>query len=159
MKKSSKGIKKISYVDSLLYQMRLTARYMKILGEQIFSKMNINISFDEFISIAVISEYGSMCQRDLAKLILKDRANVGRIAKNLENIGLIEIINSTKNNRLVKNITLTAKGHSFLKDAFEKITPYVAKVQSNFSDNEIEALSNLLKNFRSVISTVIELKI
>lgn len=158
MEKSSNKIKKIPYIETAHYQIRLTARYMKLLGEQCFEKMNINLSLDEFISIAVINEYGSMCQRDLAKLLLKDRANTGRIAQSLEKRGFIEIVNTTKNNRLIKNMVLTKSGQNFFNNTLEKIMPIIKQVESRFDDKDIENLINLLKGLREVMSTVLEVK-
>ena len=80
-----------SYIESIYYQIRLTARYLKMCSMQIFEKINAEITFDEFIALEILRQEGVMCHRDLAKLLLKDRANTGKIAQSLEKKGLISI--------------------------------------------------------------------
>ena len=102
--------KKQSYTDSIYYQIKLASRYMKIFATQLFEEVQAEISFEEFIALDVVNDSKSMCQRDLAKLLLKDRANTGRIADGLKNKGYIEINISLKGNRPIKEIVLTEKG-------------------------------------------------
>ena len=67
------------YTDSIYYQLEQTAKYCRALGIQMFQNLNIPLTMDEFVALDVIQANDGICQRELAKLILKDRPNTGRI--------------------------------------------------------------------------------
>ena len=95
------------YTDSLHYEMLLTTKYFKILGTQVFEQECIELSPEEFATLDVISCNPDICQRDLAKLILKDRANTGRLLDVLEEKGFVTRSLVERNNRAIKQITIT----------------------------------------------------
>ena len=64
-----------TYTDSLYYHLKLTARYLEVAAKQLFKTINL----DELITLDLIKKNEGLCQRDLAKILLKDRANTGRI--------------------------------------------------------------------------------
>lgn len=90
------------YTDSIYYDIELTARIMKLLGTQVFENLKIGITPEEHAALDTIFCHPGICQRDLAKLILKDRANTGRILHSLESKNLITRTIDMKNNRLIK---------------------------------------------------------
>lgn len=63
------------YTDSIYYELEKTARYCRFLGVQVFDKLGVDINPSEYATLDTISCNPGLCQRDLAKLILKDRAN------------------------------------------------------------------------------------
>src|SRR5574344_1872708 len=107
---------KRTYTDSIYYRIRLTARYLKLYGEQMFEKLGLEIPFDEFIALDVIRNNEGICQRDLAKLLVKDRANTGRLVTSLQQQNYIEVKMDKKNNRLVNKLFLTAESEIFMKN-------------------------------------------
>ena len=90
------------YIDSIYYDVELTAYAMRMLGRQLFENLNLGITLAEHAALDTIFCNAGICQRDLAKLILTDRANTGRILDSLEEKGLITRFVDLKNNRLVK---------------------------------------------------------
>ena len=60
------------FTDSIYYDLEQTARLMKKLGNQVFEKLNLGLTSDEYITLDTISCNAGICQRDLAKLILKE---------------------------------------------------------------------------------------
>ena len=60
-----------------------------MLGQQIFEQYNAGITIDEFAILDICNSNEELCQRDLAKLILRDRANTGKFLDSLENKNLI----------------------------------------------------------------------
>lgn len=72
------------YIESIYYKLEQTAKYCRYLGYQIFQNLDTPITMDEFVALDVIMVHGGICQRELAKIILKDRANTGRILNSLE---------------------------------------------------------------------------
>ena len=67
------------FTDTIFDQIELTAKYCKLLGSQVFDKYNAGRSCEEYTVLDVLANSPKMCQRDLAKIILKDRANTGKI--------------------------------------------------------------------------------
>ena len=149
----------LHYTDTIHYELEQTARLMKILTLQLFSNLCIEISFDEYCALDTISINKQICQRDLAKLILKDRANTTRILNGLEYKGFVTRIIDTKNNRLVKKLEITQKGIDELNSISIKIKSYMDNVTKKIAPEEIERVQNVLKNFRLDLEKIVEMKI
>ena len=147
------------YTESIYYEMELAAKVMKMAAVQFFAKLGKELIFDEYIVLDVIACNNDICQRDLAKLILKDRANTGRIVESLEQKGLITRIADTKNNRLVRKLSLTNIGKSLIKDVTTKIKKELEEVSGIISDDEIQSFKRNLIVFRQSLEKLIELKI
>ncbi len=88
---------------------------------QVFQKLNMSISPDEFYALDVIMMHDNICQRELAKLILK------RPSKYRQNFGFsgregiyIERFADTKNNRLVRRMRITDTGRKVTEETSEK---------------------------------------
>ena len=60
------------FTDTIFYQIELTAKYCKLLGNQVFEKLNTGISLEEYTVLDVLTMNESLCQRDIAKIILKE---------------------------------------------------------------------------------------
>ena len=116
------------YTDSLYYELLLTAKYFQMYGTQYFT-----------------------CQRDLAKLILKDRANTGRLVESLENKGFVKRILVTRNNRPIKQIRLTEAGENILLEITKEIREELKYVHDEVSEGEIEKVCKTLKKLQKVL--------
>lgn len=147
------------YTDSLAYEVKLTEKYSKMLGLQLFANLNSPISPEELLVLDVTYCNPDICQRDLAKLLIKDRANTGRLLESLEKKELIKRVVDVKKNRLVKKIILTDEGEEVLRDLMDKIIPVFDKVYENFTDEEIEQAKNVLKRMRDTFNQIVDLQI
>lgn len=147
------------YTETIHYDIEQLARIMKLAAIQTFNKLNLDINPDEFSTLDVISCHSGICQRDLAKLIFKDRANTGRILDTLEEKELVTRFIDTKNNRLVKKIAITEKGYKCLIGTAKAIKDHVKQVEQYFQKEEIDALQVSLKKFRTNLEKVLELNI
>ncbi len=145
-----------SYTDSIYYQIKLASRYMKLFATQLFEEVHAEISFEEFIALDVINDSKSMCQRDLAKLLLKDRANTGRIADNLKNKGYIEINVSLKGNRPIKEIVLTKKGEETVLTLKNRLKPIIKSLENDLGDTGMDELNLSLKKCINVLKKQIK---
>ena len=112
------------FTDTIFYQVELTARYTKMLGTQLFGKLGVGLTIEEFSALDTISANDELCQRDLAKLILKDRANTGKLLDSLEQKGLITRELSVKNNRPVKILKITKEGKEVYLQTYDKLSPH-----------------------------------
>ena len=150
---------KVHYTDSIYYELEQTSRLMKKITSQLFTKLEIDITMDEYAALDTISINAGICQRDLAKLILKDRANTGRILDSLEQKGFITRFIDTKNNRLVKKMGITERGLKELDTINKKVKQYLESVTKKISDEDIERVQETLKSFRLELEKVVEINI
>lgn len=147
------------YTDTLFYQIELTAKYCKLLGAQVFEQYNTGISLEEYTVLDTILAKSDLCQRDLAKLILKDRANTGKLLDGLEKKGLISRKLSIKNNRPVKIIEITESGIQKVEDAASKIRPHYMDVKSKIDNSDIAKIGDLLKDLRKTLNDSLKIHI
>ena len=149
----------LHYTDSINYELEQTARLMKILTLQLFDRLQLDITPDEYFALDTVSINAGICQRDLAKLLLKDRANTGRILESLEQKGFITRFIDTKNNRLVKKMGITEKGYIELDLINIKIQGYIDGTTSKLSPKEVDKVQEVLKKFRKNLEQVVEINI
>ncbi len=148
------------YTESIHYDIEQTAKVIKLVAAQLFNKLNFDVVPEEYSALDVISCHSGICQRDLAKLIFKDRANTGRILNSLEAKGLITRFVATKNNRLVRKMAITEAGYKKLNQInvrFEK--SLFENREDLFSEEDVENLQVGLKKFRTSLERLLELKI
>ena len=148
-----------SYIDSAYYNIRLTSRFIKAFIAQELKKLNVNITTDEVFALDILKKKGAMSQRDLAKILFRDRANTGKIAMGLKEKGLIEINAEQKNNRLIKQLSLSKKGAEFLNEVIEKSKPVFDKISQQFTPQEEELLRTVLNKLRTSLGSIIDSQI
>lgn len=149
----------LHYTDTLNYEIEQAARLLRLISIRVFEKLEIDITPDEYVALDTILCNSSICQRDLAKLILKDRANTGRILNALEEKGFITRFIDTKNNRLVKKMGLTENGVRKIQQVNKKIEGFINSSKRKLTDEELENLHNSLKKFRCNLEEAFEMKI
>ena len=147
------------FTDSIFYQIELTAKYCRLLGQQIFERYNVGVTIEEYSVLDVLICNPKMCQRDLAKLILKDRANTGKLLDSLEKKGFVSRHLSIKNNRPVKIVELTEEGAEKLKDINEKLEPNTKLIKEKIANSDIAKVSGLLKELRGFLNDTLEVNI
>lgn len=152
------------FTDSLYYELEQTTKFFKAYSLKFFKKLEVDISPDEYVTIETILCNTEICQRDLAKMILKDRANTGKILSALEEKGFITRHVDMKNNRLVRKMGVTESGKKVyemvtekLKNAFKKIDEQ--KACQHISEEEKQALRNTLRKLRENLSTMVDMQI
>ena len=150
---------KKNYTQTVHYQIEVTSKYMKLAGIQLIKKIGVDLSFDEFIALDMLASEGPMCQRDLAKIILKDRANTGKLLDLLEAKGLIERELSVKNNRPVKFVKISLKGKEFYEETYNKLKPHHKLVEEKIANSDLSKVGELLKDLRDVLEETIDIDI
>lgn len=147
------------YTEGMFFQIRMTSRYMNIVGNKVFEKLKTNISFEEYLILEIISYNEGICPIDLAKMLLRDRSNLGKIVSNLEKYKFLRVKPALKNNRTVKNLFLTENGKKVCNDVYMKFNPYMDKVYAAFSKEEQETISKYLIKCRKVFDDISETQI
>ena len=107
----------------------------------------------------VLANNPKMCQRDLAKIILKDRANTGKLLDSLEKRGYVTRTLSIKNNRPVKIVEITDKGVKKAEEVLEKIRPHFQRVMEKINNSDVGRVSDLLKELREILDETLEIQI
>ena len=147
------------YTDSINYELEQTSRLMNMLTNQLFKKLELNVTLDEYIALDTVSINAGICQRDLAKLVLKDRANTGRILKELEQKGFITRFIDTKKNRLVKKLGITENGLKELNEVNVKIKAYLSGVTQKLPPEDVDKVRDILRAFRLELEKIVETNI
>ena len=145
--------------NTIFYQIELTARYCKLLGAQVFEKFNVGLTVEEYTILDTLLAENKLCQRDLAKLILKDRANTGKLLDGLEKKGFITRKLAVKNNRPVKLIEITKEGIMQAEEAANKIRPHYIEIKEQIANSDIAKLGESLTELRNVLSKTLEIQI
>ena len=145
--------------DTIFYQIELTARYCKLLGTQVFEQYNVGFSVEEFSVLDTLLTEKELCQRDLAKLILRDRSNTGKLLDGLEKKGLITRKLSVKNNRPVKLIEITKLGIEKTEEAAAKIRPHYVEIKEKIDNSDIARVGELLSDLRQVLNESLKIQI
>lgn len=147
------------FTDTVHYHLLLTTKYMDKMIAHLLGKVDAKITFDEFVILDILATKGPMCQRDVAKIILRDRANTGRLAGSLAQKGYIVIKSGEKNNRLVKNLELTELGKNYSEKLKKELKNLVEEFSQFWSVDEEKKLIETLINFRGKIQNVIDMQI
>jgi len=147
------------YTESIIYAMDQAVIYFRIKGAQFFNHLNIGVTIDQFVALDAIYTNEDICQRDLSKLILKDRSNTGRILNILEKNGFINRAVETKGNRLVKKIYITEKGKKIIEDNQEKFKSAFSRVFEEISEDEFATLRKTLNKLKETLSKTTNIQI
>lgn len=147
------------FTDTIFYQIELTAKYCKLMGQQVFEKYNVGLTVEEYSVLDTLICRPEICQRDLAKLILKDRANTGKILDSLEKRGYIKRKLAIKNNRPVKIAEITDLGKDRVEEVSEKLRPHMQVVMDKINNSDLARVSDLLRELREFLNDTLEIQI
>lgn len=147
------------YFDSVIYLMDQTVTYAKLKGAQFFSQLNLGITIEQFIALQAVYSSPDICQRDLSKLILKDRSNTGRILNILEDNRFITRALETKGKRLVKKIYITDKGKKLIEESVPKLHSAFHQVFEDISEEDFDILRKTLGKLKSSLSKTTSIQI
>lgn len=138
--------------DCLPYMVEKASIYLRLRGSFILNKLGSGLTLEQFITLDAISSCKEICQRDLAKIVLKDRSNITRILKILEEKGLITREPSTREKRIVKLIKLTDEGQEIINKYSLSVKTDLEEFFSDFDKNDIKSFRNVLERIVSKIS-------
>lgn len=147
------------YTESIFYDIEFTAKYIKRMGYNYCNELNMEIGPEEVLALDIIYLNSGICQRDLAKKLLKDRAGTGRVLLQLEAKGFVERFVDTKGNRLVRKMKITPNGEQMLKLATKKFTPLAKEIKKTFPLEKAEQLKKLLEEMRLILADNVKTQI
>lgn len=132
------------YARSLPYLIEKASVYIRLRGALLLNELGADITLEQFITLDAISSSPDVCQRDLAKILLKDRSNVTRILNILEKKGLIKRETSTKGNRVVKVTTLTENGKEVMDKYADRMKGDLNDFLTQFDQNDLKVMEKML---------------
>ena len=139
-------------IQSLFYNIEQTARICRAGVENYFEKhAQGKITFDEFIIIETVLCYPEICQRDLAKLILKGTSHTSKFLSTLEEKGFIERPVDTKGKRIVKKIVITQKGMEAYNFAFKIAAEFAKSVENTIGKKEANNCEIFLNRIKETL--------
>lgn len=148
-----------NYFNSSIYLMEQVVTYAKIKGAQFFKDLKMSITIDQFVALDAIYSSKDICQRDLSKIILKDRSNTGRILNILEINGFIKREIETKGKRLVKKVYITESGKKLVEESIPKLRNAFLQVFEDISDDEFINLRKTLEKMKLSLSKTTQIQI
>ena len=108
-------------VGTTIYHTGMVAR---ALSSQKFVEKGFDLTPEQFLILDLVQEKGELYQRQICEITLKDRSNVARLIKILEEKSLIQREQSSNGRRIYK-ITATEKG----KEVRDAIKPTALEVR------------------------------
>lgn len=126
----------------------------RALSSQTFVEKGFEITPEQFLILDLIHDNGELYQRQICEITLKDRSNVARLIKILEEKGLVKKETSSNGRRIFK-ITATEKGQK-VRDLIKPITLEIRKTLMNgITDEELkitlETLHKVYENARPLV--------
>lgn len=128
--------------------------------KQLEETLNLPITIDEFTILNIIDEHnGDINQRDIAKMLFKDRANTGKMLSKLEEKGYITKKEETRNKRQVNILTITKDGQEIIKTIRSEISPIFERIGKRTSKEDELIAKRHMQNIRDIITESIEIDI
>ena len=144
--------KGIPFIEGLPFKLAETARISELMARNYYKNYVTSIlDLDEFRILSHIIADPSLSQSDLAKLVYKGKAHIGKILNEMEQKGLITRTLSTHNNMMVKRTSLTEQGKKLYYETDEAFRQLGTKVLAEFSDKEIDDFLYLLDKLKNKI--------
>ena len=144
------------YADTIFFNIEQIAKYIQ---EDYLKKYNSEITHDEFRAMGIINCNPDICQRDLAKLILRDSVRTGRILDSLEKKGFVERYQDTKGNRLVRKMKLTKSAEDFYSKTLKEVHKGTIEFLKIFSEKQLDELHNSLKLLHEKLKETVEIEV
>ncbi len=147
------------YTESLFYEVSLTGKYIKKLGEQHFKNLNLDFTIEEFSTLDFIFYGKNVCQRDLAIKTFINRANMGKILNGLEEKGYIKRTVDIKCNRPIKLVSMTEAGRAAYLKTVETLRKTASVIMDKFTEEESKFMIERLHKMRNLLKEVVEINI
>ena len=140
------------YVGNVFYKLADTARVSELMARNYYKNYITGqkqmLELDEFKILSHILQNPKLSQSDIAKLVYKGKAHVGKILNVMEQKGYIKRVLSTNHNIMVKHTELTEFGKKLYKNTDEKYRGIALKTLKTFSVEEINELTRLLDKLK-----------
>ena len=129
------------------------------LSTQTFTEKEFGLTPDQYVILSLLLENEEIvCQRQLAEIMLKDRANIARIIEIMHKNGLIEKIPDS-NGRKIYKLIVTEKGKKLKDKVFPTDIDLRNAITNNISAEELTTTFNTLEKMNKNIRDKVKLQI
>jgi len=126
------------------YCINKTALYLKITALKLFKERNFNITPEQFGILFFLSKEDGLCQRQLAKITLKDRPNITRLVDILEKNDFV-YRKTDPNNRRIFKVFITEEGRKQVTEIHPLLLEIQNKAIKGITSNEIRSIKKILE--------------
>lgn len=130
----------------------------RALSSQTFAEKGFELTPEQFLILDLVLEYGELYQRQICEITLKDRGNVARLIKILEEKGLITKEEASNGRRIFK-ITATEKGKQIRNIMKISAIEIRNTLIQNIPEEELEITLNTLKKIYDNTRPLVKLQI
>lgn len=103
---------------------------------------SVRLSVSQFGVLEALHHLGPMCQRDIARKILKSTGNITMVIDNLEKRGLVLRLRNEKDRRFF-TIQLTSDGEELIRQCFPDHARRITGIMTILTDDEQLSLARL----------------
>lgn len=144
----------------LPYQIDYTSNFNRSFRREFQSKyISDEITADEFAILFAITLNPNISQTELAKLLFKGKAHVGKILNDMENRNFLKRSATTRNKIIVKKNEITKKGSLFIEKGDKEFYRIKTVMDKEFSEKEVEQFIEYLKRFRTALNSILDVKL
>ena len=140
------------YTDMLIYAVDKTVTKIKLSLGQYIASLDIGITAEQFAVLDTIYRGENLRQLDVAKILMKDKSNIKRIAEILEHKGLINRILSKRENRALNYLKITDSGKTLIDENVDKVKSYLTEIFRDITDEEVQVLKNIMQKVNGRLS-------
>ena len=142
------NIQKIDSKKEVGYNINKTARYLKFAAINVLKGLKKPVlTLEQYEVLYVLMQNEGICQRELGRIMLKDRPNMTRLIKFLEKEGLI-LREKDTNSNLKYKIFLSKQGYDMVKDIIPLKDKMSKKLLKGINKKDLDLLLDVLEKIR-----------
>lgn len=146
--------------NNLAFQIDYTANYNKSFRREFQAQFITECGTpDEFAILYALHLNSNISQSELAKILFKGKAHVGKILNDMEERGLIKRIADTRDNMIIKKNEITPKGEEVFTKGNIQFSRVKNKIIEEYTIEEIQQFIKYLKKYREILSTFVDVKL
>ncbi len=145
---------------NISYQIDYTANFNRSFRREFqMQYISKDITPDEFAILYALNFVPDISQSELAKLLFKGKAHVGKILNEMEVRGLIRRIADTRDNIIIKRNEMTPAGKELFAKGHKEFDRIKEEMQKEFTDEDRKKFIEYLKKFRKVLNSMVDVKL
>ena len=135
--------------DTLICNIEQVAKLGKHSATKFFDKNDsISVSFNDFLILETLHYNPNIHQRNLAKILVREAANLSRELEKLEKRGFVERTLNIKDKRIVKLLKLSEEGYKIYMETCDKCVKQIKNIETVFTEEEYETFLQYIIRFK-----------
>lgn len=140
------------FVNSLSFQLEITAKIFRNLAENYFQQeVKNNITLEEYVVLDTLVCYPHIDKNTLAKTLVKDKATVEKTLARLEKKKLIKEVKNGPSEIKVNHYELTKEGSRIYQEIVPKNDKMVGILAQFLTENELISFTKSLLKIRNIL--------